>query len=98
MKFSELDGKRIALWGLGRETIAFREQLSARLPGATISATIDDDTPEQEARAAIAQADVLVRSPGVSIYKPLIQEARARRHDRHHRNRPCGWPSAAAGT
>ena len=77
MKFSELDGKQIALWGLGRETIAFREQLSSRLPAATISATVDDSTPEQEAREALAQADVLVRSPGVSIYKPLITEARA---------------------
>jgi UDP-N-acetylmuramoylalanine--D-glutamate ligase len=77
VKFSDLDGKRIALWGLGRETIAFREQLTSRLPGAAITATIDDATPEQEARAALAQADVLVRSPGVSIYKPLIKEARA---------------------
>ena len=74
MKFSELDGRRIALWGLGRETNALREQLARRLPGAQISAVIDDDTPEPEARAAIAQADVLVRSPGVSLYKPLIQE------------------------
>ncbi len=37
---------------------------------------IDDDTPRNEAQRAIAEADVLVRSPGVSIYKPLIQEAR----------------------
>ncbi len=75
MKFSELDGKRIALWGVGRETTAFREQLERRLPSAEISAVIDDSTPEPEARVAIADADVLVRSPGVSIYKPLIQDA-----------------------
>ncbi|MDE3134122.1 MAG: UDP-N-acetylmuramoyl-L-alanine--D-glutamate ligase [Acidobacteriota bacterium] len=75
MKFSDLDGKRIALWGLGRETRAFRAQLELRLPAATISATIDDATPQAEARAVLAGADVLVRSPGVSIYKPLIQEA-----------------------
>ncbi len=76
MKFSELDGKRIALWGLGRETIAFREQLEARLPRATISAILDEATAPEVARAAIVAADVLVRSPGVSIYKPLIREAR----------------------
>ncbi|HEX3801676.1 MAG TPA: UDP-N-acetylmuramoyl-L-alanine--D-glutamate ligase [Solirubrobacteraceae bacterium] len=75
MKFSELDGKRIALWGLGRETTAFRDQLEQRLPSAKITAVIDDSTPEPEARAEIANADVLVRSPGVSLYKPLIQDA-----------------------
>lgn len=77
MKFSELDGRRVALWGVGRETSALRSQLESRLPGATITATIDDATPETEARAVLARADVLVRSPGVSIYKPLIQEATA---------------------
>ncbi|HWE59052.1 MAG TPA: Mur ligase family protein [Solirubrobacteraceae bacterium] len=75
MKFSELDGRQIALWGLGRETSAFRTELQRRLPAAAISAVIDDATPEDEARKALAGADVLVRSPGVSIYKPLIQEA-----------------------
>jgi UDP-N-acetylmuramoylalanine--D-glutamate ligase len=75
VKFSELDGRRIALWGAGRETNAFSAQLERRLPGATITATIDDSTPEDEARAVLADADVCVRSPGVSIYKPLIREA-----------------------
>jgi UDP-N-acetylmuramoylalanine-D-glutamate ligase len=77
VKFSELDGRRVALWGLGRETRALRAQLQARLPATVISAVIDDDTPPQQARAALAAADVLVRSPGVSIYKPLISEARS---------------------
>jgi len=75
MKFSELDGKTIVLWGLGRETIALQEQLTKRLPDARVTAVIDDDTPETEAGALLDDADVLVRSPGVSIYKPLIQEA-----------------------
>ncbi|HTW11406.1 MAG TPA: Mur ligase family protein, partial [Solirubrobacteraceae bacterium] len=52
-------------------------QLTRRLPGARITAAIDDTTPEPAAREALEHADVLVRSPGVSIYKPLIQEARA---------------------
>ncbi len=77
MKFSELEGKRIALWGLARETSAFQTQLEQRLPATRIVAVLSDETPEQEARQAIAEADVLVRSPGVSIYKPLIQDARA---------------------
>jgi UDP-N-acetylmuramoyl-L-alanine---L-glutamate ligase len=76
VKFSELDGRRIVLWGLGRETRALQAQLSARLPEARVGAVIDDATPQDEARRAISEAEVLVRSPGVSIYKPLIQEAR----------------------
>ncbi len=50
VKFSELDGKRVALWGLGRETNAFRAQLEQRLPDASISAVIDDSTPLVDAR------------------------------------------------
>jgi UDP-N-acetylmuramoylalanine--D-glutamate ligase len=75
VKFSELDGRRVALWGAGRETNALRAQLQRRLPGTTLTATLDDATPAPEVRAVLADADVLVRSPGVSIYKPLIQEA-----------------------
>jgi UDP-N-acetylmuramoylalanine--D-glutamate ligase len=63
------------LWGLGRETSALQTQLEQRLSGASIVAVIDDMTPVDEARAALTEADVLVRSPGVSIYKPLIQQA-----------------------
>ena len=77
VRFSELDGKSIALWGLGRETTAFRAQLERRLPSAEIAAVIDDNTPREYARSLLEGVDVLVRSPGVSIYKPLIQEALA---------------------
>jgi UDP-N-acetylmuramoylalanine--D-glutamate ligase len=75
VRFSELDGKRVALWGLGRETSALRAQLEQRLSSATISAVLDDATPADQARAALTESEVLVRSPGVSIYKPLIQQA-----------------------
>ncbi|MGC9219738.1 MAG: UDP-N-acetylmuramoyl-L-alanine--D-glutamate ligase [Solirubrobacteraceae bacterium] len=77
MKFSELDGARVVLWGLGRETAAFTAQLERRLPSARITAVIDDSTPPAQVRADLQAAEVLVRSPGVSIYKPLIQEALA---------------------
>jgi UDP-N-acetylmuramoylalanine--D-glutamate ligase len=77
VKFSELEGKRVALWGLGRETRALREQLERRLPSTQIVGEFDDETPGPQAEALLAQVDVLVRSPGVSIYKPLIQHALA---------------------
>jgi UDP-N-acetylmuramoyl-L-alanine---L-glutamate ligase len=75
VRFSELDGKSIALWGLGRETTVLQAQLERRLPSAEIVAVIDERTPQADARALLEQVDVLVRSPGVSIYKPLIQQA-----------------------
>lgn len=77
MRFSELDGRSVVLWGLGRETTAFQSQLQKRLPAAKVSAVIDDATAPVDALALIKQADVLVRSPGVSIYKPVIREAMA---------------------
>jgi UDP-N-acetylmuramoylalanine--D-glutamate ligase len=75
VKFSELEGKRVALWGLGRETRALQGQLERRLPSTEIIGVLDDQTPAQEAEALLDRADVLVRSPGVSIYKPLIRHA-----------------------
>jgi UDP-N-acetylmuramoylalanine--D-glutamate ligase len=75
VRFSELDGKSIALWGVGRETTALRAQMEQRLPTAEIAAAIDDSTPLEYARTLLEGVDVLVRSPGVSVYKPLIQEA-----------------------
>jgi UDP-N-acetylmuramoylalanine--D-glutamate ligase len=54
-----------------------RAQLERRLPSAEIAAVIDDNTPREYARSLLEGVDVLVRSPGVSIYKPLIQEALA---------------------
>jgi UDP-N-acetylmuramoylalanine-D-glutamate ligase len=75
VRFSELDGKSIAIWGLGRETSALQAQVEQRLPGAEIAAVIDDETPPEYAHTVLEGVDVLVRSPGVSIYKPLIQQA-----------------------
>jgi len=75
VRFSGLDGKSIAIWGTGRETTAFRIQLEQRLPATEIAAVIDDDTPRDYVHSVLQGVDVLVRSPGVSIYKPVIQQA-----------------------
>jgi UDP-N-acetylmuramoylalanine--D-glutamate ligase len=77
VKFSELEGRRVALWGLGRETRALRAQLERRLPSTQIVGEFDDETPVAQAEALLSKIDVLVRSPGVSIYKPLIRHALA---------------------
>jgi UDP-N-acetylmuramoylalanine--D-glutamate ligase len=94
VRFSELDGARVGVWGAGREIESFAAQLARRLPGARIAVAAFDDPPREEvaralrapevrvvtaveAPAALAGCDVVVRSPGVSIHRPELQELRA---------------------
>ncbi|MGD0452460.1 MAG: UDP-N-acetylmuramoyl-L-alanine--D-glutamate ligase [Solirubrobacteraceae bacterium] len=112
MRFSELDGASIGVWGAGREIRSFADQLARRLPSARIVvAAFDAAAPEgvrellraPDARivigagasagsgagdgdgtaggggelvAALAGCDVVVRSPGVSIYRPELLAVR----------------------
>lgn len=104
LRFSDLAGARIAVWGAGLETRSFARQLAAHLPTARIGWLIVEDDPvdgpavprparadepdllgsgatvirASEAPGLLAgQADVLVRSPGVSIHRPEVQALRA---------------------
>ena len=89
MRFSELDGARVGVWGAGREVISFAAQLAKRVPSARIAVAVFDEPPPgdvgetlrapgvqvvdaAEAPAALRGCDVLVRSPGVSIYRPEL--------------------------
>lgn len=89
MRFSDLDGATIGVWGVGRETRSFAAQLERRLPGARIVAIVQDTEPAEDPRAvlgapearvavgedaaaALSGCDVVVRSPGVSIYRPEL--------------------------
>jgi UDP-N-acetylmuramoyl-L-alanine---L-glutamate ligase len=93
MRFSDLDGKRVGVWGLGRETRSLARQLSERLPRARLAVVVREESTEtvtgphwdgaaivgpQDAVAALSGCDVLVRSPGVSVHKPALQELAAR--------------------
>jgi UDP-N-acetylmuramoylalanine--D-glutamate ligase len=90
VRFSELKGASIGVWGAGREVRSLADQIS-RLPGAAITVTAFDAPPDPatvaalgapdarlavgpEAVEALAGCDVVVRSPGVSIYKPEVEE------------------------
>jgi UDP-N-acetylmuramoyl-L-alanine---L-glutamate ligase len=90
VRFSDLDGATIGVWGVGRETRSFAAQLRRRLPSARIAAIVQDAEPAGDVRAALeapdarvavgehaaaalAGCDVVVRSPGVSIYRPELQ-------------------------
>jgi UDP-N-acetylmuramoylalanine--D-glutamate ligase len=89
VRFSELDGARVGVWGAGREISSFAEQLRRRLPQAEIAVAAFDAPPANdvaaalhapgvsvvgaaEAPEALAQCEVVVRSPGVSIYRPEL--------------------------
>src|SRR4051794_11325853 len=86
MRFSDLDGLRIGVWGAGLETRSFARHVAERLPRAHIAVVVLEeaaDAPELTngaqvvgapgAADALAGCDILVRSPGVSIYRPEIQ-------------------------
>ena len=67
MRFSELEGRRIGVWGLGREGRAVADAIAAHLSSARLT-LVDEgrgDDPE-----VLSLCDVVVRSPGVSRYRP----------------------------
>ncbi|HEY5286600.1 MAG TPA: UDP-N-acetylmuramoyl-L-alanine--D-glutamate ligase [Solirubrobacteraceae bacterium] len=93
LRFSELDGASVGVWGAGREISSFAGQLARHLPLARIVVVaLDSDTGEDvrarlripsarlvagaEVTAALADCDVVVRSPGVSIHRPELRELR----------------------
>jgi UDP-N-acetylmuramoylalanine--D-glutamate ligase len=86
MHAHELRGRRIAIWGFAREGRAALRFLRERDPGMAIT-VLDDadaatgiDAPLINGRAAIAAAignfDVVVKSPGISLYDPVVAQAR----------------------
>jgi len=94
VRFSELDGARVGVWGAGREVRAFATQLAKRLPAARIEAAVFDVLPDVDVRAelsapharvvsaaqapaALADCEVVVRSPGVSTHRPELVSLRA---------------------
>jgi UDP-N-acetylmuramoylalanine--D-glutamate ligase len=119
VRFSELDGASVGVWGAGREIRSFADQLARRLPSARIVLAAFDQPPPADVRdalrapdarivtvgggaggggsaeirtgtsagadavadgaeliAALSACDVVVRSPGVSIYRPELRALR----------------------
>lgn len=76
--FTDLVGRRVGVWGLGvegRSTVAALSALG-------VTPIIVDDNPSDDPRVAavtdaslaqLAQCDVVVKSPGVSRYRPEVQ-------------------------
>lgn len=89
MRFSQLEGAEVGVWGAGREIRSFARQLEARLPAARIAVVAFDAPPAEPLSGALAQAkpvfgdelvaelarcDVVVRSPGVSVHRAELRE------------------------
>ena len=91
MKIADLAGKRVALWGWGREGRAAYHALRARLPGQALTlfcsvAEGADAAAANDPLLAVEHApagerlgafDVVVKSPGISPYSPDVMVATA---------------------
>ncbi|TAM21221.1 MAG: UDP-N-acetylmuramoyl-L-alanine--D-glutamate ligase, partial [Rhodanobacter sp.] len=91
MRIAELAGRRIAVWGFGREGRAAIRAIHQRLSELPLALYCREDEVEA-ARAfdptltvyghepeavALSAYDVVVKSPGISAYKPAIVTAQA---------------------
>jgi UDP-N-acetylmuramoylalanine--D-glutamate ligase len=74
MKVSDLKGQRIVIWGTGREGMAAADYIRKTLPDADISFV--DEASGKDIAPALKEADVVVKSPGVSLYHPLLKGKR----------------------
>ncbi len=87
MRLADLRGRRVVVWGTGREGRAAVAAVAAAGPAdlVVVADTTDSDVFEgcplrggEAAREALLAADVVVRSPGVPQTHPWVRELRAR--------------------
>lgn len=92
MRWAELAGRRVAVWGFGREGRAALNALARHLPGQPVDLHCAPDEADV-ARAAfpavrvhvdapdettLSGYDVVIKSPGISAYKPELLGAQSR--------------------
>lgn len=89
LRIADLDGKRVAIWGFGREGRAAITAIRSRLPqlsltlfcseGETAAASAFDPSlvvrAQEPDAIALSSFDVVVKSPGISAYKPALVAA-----------------------
>lgn len=91
MRVADLGSRRVAIWGLGREgraAIGFLRKHHPRLPLVLLDDTAEVPVPEEYGSNVtfvfgaegianvLTEVDVVVKSPGVSLYRGDIQSAR----------------------
>ena len=92
MRAADIGTQRVAVWGLGREgraAIAFLRRRHPSLPLLVLDDTENGHRPDElgagieyvfgaeRIAGALADIDIIVKSPGVSLYRREIQAARA---------------------
>src|ERR1700754_373641 len=92
MRWADLEGRRVAVWGFGREGRAALNALARHLPGQRIALYCTAEEAEAAGNAfssvdvhgvapdadALASYEIVIKCPGISAYKPELLEARQR--------------------
>lgn len=72
MLFKDLNNKKIGIWGKGKEGLSAHKAIEKY--AAALSVTFFDDSD----LSGLFDFDIIITSPGVSLYRPEIQEAKQR--------------------
>lgn len=72
MKWSEFKNKTVGIWGMGREGQSIFRALKAHLPDIRLVEISEENLDDLEG------CQIVVKSPGVCLYRPEIEQAKAR--------------------
>ena len=70
MFWNSLKDKKIAIWGMGCEGQAIQKALIQHIPSAHLKEITEDNI------SSLFSCDILIKSPGISLYRPEIQRAK----------------------
>lgn len=91
MNLSDIENKKLAIWGMGKEGLESYRVLRARFPTKHLSlinqgrpdSLPDDDQVtfilEDDLKQQVDRIDVVIKAPGISLYHPLV--ALLKQHD-----------------
>ena len=71
MKWSEFEHKKVGVWGMGREGQSAFNALKRHVPSAELVEINEDNLDD------IYACQIIVKSPGVCLYRPEIEKAKA---------------------